>query len=282
MHPSTTAGPTGHALRGASALRASCCLVLCAALVLAWSSTAHAQGEDTLLWVEMRGGMGFFNDIDPDPLEELATELSSRRGSITTFEPVEFVDKEWAFPFDVRVGMRLGDSTNFWLFYERLPYLLENDFESRTGPLRPDTATLNIPANVFGAGFDFRLGTEGYGKSIILGFGAGRFEAKGDDEDVQGLQNFAVNASGLFWEIQAMAEFQFTTEMSFLPFVAFRSAKTDEASARPFLRPDGRNLREYDIPEFGIDYTGVTVGLAVRFRVYPFDVVGDPDRGDDD
>lgn len=249
--------------------------------VVVLASNAHAQSDDTLFWVEMRGGIGFFNDIDPDPLEELATAMSSARIQ-PIVEPVEFRDKEWGFPFDVRLGMRVGEFANAWIFYERLPYLLENDFSTRTGPIRPDTETLNIPANVYGAGFDFRLGSRGYGRNLIMGFGVGRFQAEGDDEDVQGFQNFQVTGSGLFWEIQAMAEIEFTTEMSFLPFIAFRSATTDETDVRPFVRPDGLPLPSGPIPEFGIDYTGVTVGMSVRFRLYPFDVVGDPDRGDDD
>ena len=266
-------------------IRRSFLLVALACLLVA--PNAVAQTEDTLLWVELRGGVGFFNDIDPDPLENLATELSSRRVGVNAgFEPVEFVDKEWGFPFDVRLGMRLGDSVNAWLFYERLPYLLENDFEGRTGPVRPDTDTLNIPANIFGAGFDFRLGSDDWGRQFILGFGAGRFEARGDDEDVQGFQNYEVSGSGLFWEVQAMAEIEFTTEMSFLPFVAFRAAKTSETDVIVFDPGDGRpNPPAFEagtIPDFEIDYTGVTIGLAVRFRVYPFDIVGDPDRSDDD
>lgn len=249
--------------------------------------TAQAQTDDTLLWVGLRGGVGFFNDIDPDPLEDLATELSARRvASNAGYEPVEFRDKEWGFPFDVRLGMRVSEFVNVWLFYERLPYLLENDFSNRTGAsIPPDTDTLNIPANVFGAGLDFRLGSSGYGRSFILGFGAGRFEARGDDEDVQGLPNYEVSGSGLFWEVQAMAEIEFTSEMSFYPFISFRSATTSETDVVVFDlsdRPLPPAFENDTIPAFEIDYTGVTIGLSVRFRVYPFDVIGDPDRADDD
>ena len=259
-------------------------LLAIAVLSAVGPTTASAQTEDTLLWVGMRGGMGFFNDIDPDPLEELATVLSSQRGTVELFQPVEFRDKEWAFPFDVRLGMRVGELMNIWAFYERLPYLLENDVEPRPGPIPLDTSTLNIPANVFGGGFDFRLGSDGWGRQVILGLGIGRFEARGDDEDVQGLANYEITASGRFWEVQAMAELAFTTELSFYPFVAFRSAKTDQTDVVLFQRPEARPdfPTAADIPDFEIDYTGVTVGLSVRFRLYPFDIIGDPDRSDDD
>lgn len=266
--------------------------LLLAALALGVAAPyAQAQTEDTLLWIGLRGGVGYFNDIDPDPLERLATELSSRRVPANSgYEPVEFVDKEWAFPFDVRLGLKLSDSINAWAFYERLPYFLENDFATRSGPtIPPDTDTLNIPANVFGGGFDFRLGSEGYGRSILLGFGIGRFWARGDDEDVQGYQNYEITGSGRFWEVQAMAEIDFTTEMSFYPFIAFRAAKTDETDVSVFALPDrplppavDLDTGEVNAPPFEIDYTGVTIGLSVRFRVYPFDIIGDPDRGDDD
>jgi hypothetical protein len=258
-------------------------LALACALACALPTPAHAL-DDTLIWIGMRGGMGFYNDTDPDPLEELATRLSVGRQTFEVTDDVEFYDKEWGIPFDVRVGFTVTETINAWFFYERLPYLLEADAPDRFAtPGSNKTVSLNIPANVFGAGFDFRLGSEGYGNSLLLGFGAGRFESRGDDEDFSGLSNFEVAGSGVFWEVQAMAELEFTTELSFLPFVAFRSAVTRETSVAVNPRQDARPVPPGDIPEFEIDYTGVTVGMSVRFRVYPFDIIGDPDlSGDDD
>ena len=258
-----------------------------AALALALLPTAAtAMEDDTLLWVEMRGGMGFFNDIDPDPVERLATQLSADRQTAGGFfRKVEFVDKNWEIPFDVRVGMKLSDTLNAWVFYERLPYLLESQaLDGDTSELvgRIDTVTLNIPGNVFGAGFDFRLGSEGYGNSILVGFGAGQISVRGDDEDFLGFNNYEISGSSVFWEVQAMAEFEFTTEMSFLPFVSFRSATVTNPDVAITPRGIAGVDNDPDYDDFEIDYTGVTVGLAVRFRIYPFDIVGDPDRADDD
>ena len=258
-------------------------ILMGAIVLIALADPAAAQREDTLLWAEMRGGMGFFNDIDPDPLERLATQLSSGRleASGAFVRDVEFIDKNWEIPFDIRLGMRLGDTINAWFFYERLPYLLENNvFDDPDQPRGIDTVTLNVPGNVFGAGFDFRLGSEGYGNQILLGFGLGQINVRGDDEDISGVNNYEISGSGTFWEVQAMAEFEFTSEMSFLPFVSFRSATVVNPDVQVFPRGVAGVDNDPSYDEFEIDYTGVTIGLAVRFRVYPFDVIDDPDEED--
>lgn len=239
--------------------------LLVGVIALLWLGLPDARAEDTKVWIGVRTGAVFFNDSDPQPLEDLATALSVPEG---TGRVVDFEDKPWEIPIGLRVGFVLSKSVNLYGMFERLPYLLETPVgSSPSGGLTPpsDTIRMEAPANLFGAGIDFRLGSDGYGESVLVGFAVGAFDVEGKDQDLTGIQNLYLEASGSFFEVTLATELEFTEELSFYPFGTYRVMKTDSSSAR-----DTRSPEQFDIPDFEIDYTGFTVGMEIRFRLYPW------------
>lgn len=236
-----------------------------------------ARAADTLLWVGVRTGLMFYNEVDPDALEDLATALSVDRQS-TSGTRINFDEKGWEIPINLQLGWRINSSLNLWGFFQRMPYTLEGPLPDRF-PLPIDTVRLDAPANVFGGGLDFRLGSEGYGSSLLMGAAIGTFESSGGDQDIQGYRNFTIDASGFYWEVSLMAELDFSTELAFYPFVSFQGTSTDQVSATIVPRGGGI-INDVEIPPFDIDYMAITIGLSVRFRVYPFDTEGNPEEGD--
>lgn len=254
-------------------------LLLACAVLVGPGAALPAQAADTLLWVGVRGGLMYYNEVDPDDLEQLATALSGGREGIAS-APINFDEKGWEIPFGLELGLRLGESMNLWGFFQRMPYTLEGPLPERSGSFRfpIDSVRLDLPANVFGGGLDFRLGSRGYGSSLLLGVELGVYEAEGGDQDIQGFRNFLLEASGTFWQVSLKAELDFSTELTFYPFLSFQGTSTNEAIAT--LIPRAGVSNDVDIPRFDVDYMAVSIGLSVRFRVYPFDTEGDPERGE--
>lgn len=248
-----------------------------AALVLLVAAPADAA--QTRVWIGVRSGLTFYNEIDNDSLEELATAMSIERYT-TSGAQINFDEKGWEIPFGLQLGLRLNDNLNVWGFFHRMPYTLEAPIPSGTFQPPIDTIRLDAPANVFGGGLDFRLGSRGYGSTLLLSFALGTFQTGGGDQDVQRIRNFEIDASGVYWEVSLMAELDFTTELGFYPFIAFQSTSTSETSATLLPRSGVDNT--ITPPPFDIDYTAVQIGLSVRFRVWPFDVEDDPDQGEFD
>jgi len=248
-------------------MRRSLSLLLLASCLLL---PVRAHAEQTAIWASARTGLLFYNETDPDPLEQLASELSAQANDPTSTRRIEFEDKGWEIPLQLKLGLRLNSLINVYGLYERLPYVINSTAENSALAEHPgDTVRLDMPSNVWGLGADFRLGTEGYGNSMLLGFAAGRFFVEGDDQDANGFANYTIDGKGLFWEVSFAAEFDFTDEISFYPFVAFQSASTTDVDAT-YVKPT--NILSPPVtPEFEVDYTGLTFGIEVRFRLYPWD-----------
>ena len=250
-------------------------LVLCPGI----GGVGPARAADTLLWVGVRSGLTFYNEVDPDDLERLATALSVDREPAPG-PPINFDEKSWEIPFGLELGVRLTPAINVWGFFQRMPYTLDAPLPTGRFPRPIDTVRLDLPANAFGGGLDFRLGSRGYGNSLIMGFELGLFDAEGGDQDILGFRSFLLEASGVFWQVSLKAELDFSSELTFYPFLAFQGTSTDRLDA--ILIPRAGVLNDVDIPPFDVDYMAVTLGISVRFRVYPFDTEGDPDRGESD
>lgn len=254
-------------------------LLLACGVLLGAGAAAPVLAADTLVWVGVRAGLMYYNEVDPDDLEQLATALSGDR-ELNPSAPINFDEKGWEIPFGLELGLRLSDSINVWGFFQRMPYTLEGPLPETNGSFRfpIDSVRLDLPANVIGGGLDFRLGSRGYGSSLLLGVELGVFDAEGGDQDIQGFRNFLLEASGTFWQVSLKAELDFSSELTFYPFLSFQGTSTDEAVAT--LLPRGGVSNDVDIPRFDVDYMAVTIGISVRFRVYPFDTEGDPERGE--
>ena len=242
------------------------------AVLLALALAPPATAEETRIWIGVRSGVIFYNDTDPQPLEDLATFLSDPEAG----RAVDFEDKPWEIPIGLRVGARLNKSINLFALFERQPYLLEqSDLPPRVSgglAFSSESTRMEAPSNLFGGGIDFRLGSEGKGQSVLLGVSLGTFSIEGKDQDANGFQNLAIDGSGSFYEATIAVEYEFNEELSIYPFGAYRYMKTSSTSAR-----DVRNPVETDIPEFEIDFTGFTVGVEIRFRIYPWgESTGDP------
>ncbi len=233
----------------------------------------NARADDSSLWLSVRSGGMFYNVTDPDDLESLATVFSIRTNEgIGTSREVQFEDKGWEIPLTLRLGLDTGAFAIYGM-YERLPYILDNSADRSQLFAHPnETLRLDLPANLWGGGVDFRLGEEGYGAGLRLGLAAGTVRVNGDDLSSNGRTNFTVEGTGFFWEISLAAELEFTDEIRFQPFFAYRSAVVDAVDAT-FVR----SATTLQAPPFEIDYTGVLLGVEARFQLYPWDPPRDPD-----
>lgn len=246
-------------------------LLLCTASALA---PARALAADTILWLSLGTGMTWYNEVDPDDLERLATAGSILPSNPTSGRTINFDDKGFEIPAVIQLGVRLTPNVNIWGMYQRLPYILDAPIpgiESGGTVTDPpdDTIRLRAPANVFGGGMDFRLGREGYASSMILSLGLGALSFSGQDEDVLAITNYTIAGDGLLYEASLMFEIDFARDLKFYPFVAFRYADIDNTTAQYV-----RNFAvDPDLPDYRINYTGVTVGISARFKVWPFDAV---------
>lgn len=237
---------------------------------------ARALASDTILWLSLGTGLTWYNEIDPDELEALATAGSIRPNSPTSSREITFDDKGFEVPALVQLGVRLTPNVNVWGMYQRLPYILDGPIpglDAGGSPSNPpdDTIRLRAPANVFGGGMDFRFGDEGAFNSLIFSLGLGALSFDGHDEDVLGITNYTIAGSGLLYEAQLMFEIDFARDLKFYPFVSFRYANISDTEAQYV-----RNVTlDPALPEYSIDYTGVTVGITARFKVWPFDASDD-------
>lgn len=248
-------------------------LLCCLALPLL---PARAVANETILWLSIGTGLTWYNEIDPDELESLATAGSIRPINPTSTREITFDDKGFEVPALVQLGLRLTPNVNLWGMYQRLPYILDGPIpglEAGGSPSNPpdDSIRLRAPANVFGGGMDFRLGQGGYLGSMIFSLGLGALSFEGEDEDVLQLTNFTIAGSGILYEGQIMFEIDFARDLKFYPFVAFRYADISNTEAEYIRSP----LPGPDLPEYSVDYTGITVGISARFKVWPFDAVDD-------
>jgi len=248
-------------------------LILLAALALLLP--ARVAASDTILWLSIGTGLTWYNEIDPDDLENLATAGSILPTNPTATRRINFDDKGFEVPALVQVGFRITPSVNIWGMYQRLPYILQAPIPGLDvggSPTDPpdDTILLRAPANVFGGGMDFRLGREGYFESVIFSFGVGAIRVDGEDEDVLGITNFEFTGRGLMYEAALMFEIDFAKDLKFYPFMAFRYSDINDTEAEYV-----RTALEPDLPEFSMKYTGITLGMTARFKVWPFDPVSD-------
>lgn len=245
-------------------------LLSCTALCLASAQPARAAG--TVLWLSIGTGVTWYNEVDPDALENLATAGSIRTVNPTSSRQITFDDHGFEIPVQVQLGVRLTSNVNLWGMYERLPYILDGPVPgadaggSLTNP-PDDTIRLRAPANVFGGGMDFRLGREGYFKSMMLSLGLGLLSFEGLDQDVLAITNYTVAGNGLMYEAQLMFEIDFARDLKFYPYVAFRYSDVTNTEAEYVRDP----LINPNLPEYNVSYTGVTVGISVRFKIWPFD-----------
>lgn len=249
-------------------------LLACLLLVLL---PARALASDTILWLSIGTGLTWYNEVDPDDLERLATAGSILSVTPTSGRQIAFDEKGFEVPALVELGLRLSPRVNIWGMYQRLPYVIDGPIpglEAGGTPADPpdDTIRLRAPANVFGGGMDFRLGSgDGAMGSLILSLGIGQLNFEGNDEDVLTITNYTVAGRGLLYEARMMFEIDFARDLKFYPFVGFRYAKIEDTEAE-YIRSPTRNP---ELPEYTIDYTGVTVGITARFKVWPFDQVDD-------
>ncbi len=246
-------------------------LLLCMSALLL-PTVAHAQ--DTLIWLSIGTGITWYNEIDPDELEALATAGSIRPTSPSSTRQIAFDDKSFEIPVIVQLGWRVTSSVNLWGMYQRLPYILDAPIpgpDAGGSPSNPpdDTIRLRAPANVFGGGMDFRLGRSGYFESMILSLGLGAISMQGQDQDVISITNFTVAGDGLLYEAQLLFEIDFARDLKFYPFLSFRYSRVKNTTAE-YVR--NRTLTP-PLPDYSISYTGVTVGITVRFKIWPFDSV---------
>jgi len=246
-------------------------LLLCLSALLL-PAAAYAQG--TMLWLSIGTGLTWYNEIDPDELEALATAGSILPTNPSSTRQISFDDKGFEIPALVQLGVRLTPNVNIWAMYQRLPYILDGPIpgpDAGGSPSNPphDTIRLRAPANVFGGGMDFRLGRSGYFESMILSVGLGAISMQGQDEDVVTRTNFTIAGDGLLYEAQLLFEVDFGKDLKFYPFLAFRYSRVTNTTAEyvydPSLNPA--------LPEYGISYTGITVGISARFKIWPFDSV---------
>lgn len=246
-------------------------LLLCLSALLL-PAAAHAQ--DTVLWLSIGSGFTFYNTIDPDELEDLATAGSILPNNPTSTRKINFDDKGFEIPAIIQLGLRLTPNVNVWAMYQRLPYILDGPIpgaDAGGSPSNPpdDTIRLRAPANVFGGGMDFRLARSGYFKSMILSLGLGAISMQGQDQDVVSITNFTIAGNGLLYEAQLLFEIDFGKDLKFYPFLGFRYSQmtntTSEYVRNPALNPP--------LPDYSVSYTGVTFGISIRFKVWPFDSV---------
>jgi hypothetical protein len=236
---------------------------------------ARVQAAETILWLSIGTGLTWYNEIDPDELEALATAGSILPTNPSSTRQINFDDKGFEVPALVQLGWRITPHVNLWGMYQRLPYILEGPtpgIDSGGTPTDPpdDSVLLRAPANVFGGGMDFRLGRQGYFSSLILSLGLGAISFEGEDEDVLGLTNFVFSGSGLMYEASVMFEIDFARDLKFYPFIAFRYSDISDTEARYV-----RTAANPELPEFSMKYTGITIGITARFKVWPFDPVDD-------
>jgi hypothetical protein len=248
-------------------------LILLCTLVLLLP--ARAGANDSFLWLSIGTGLTWYNEIDPDELEALATAGSILPTNPSSTREINFDDKGFEVPALVQLGWRITPHVNIWAMYQRVPYILEGPIpglDAGNNPSNPpdDSILLRAPANVFGGGMDFRLGRDGYFNSLILSLGLGAISFDGEDEDVLGITNFTMSGSGLMYEASLMFEVDFARDLKFYPFVAFRYSDLSDTEAEYV-----RTAVEPELPEYSIQYTGITVGISARFKVWPFDPVND-------
>ena len=67
-----------------------------------------------------------------------------------------------------------------------------------------------------------------------------------------------------------MFEIDFARDLKFYPFLAFRYSEITDTEAEYV-----RTLNNPELPDFSMQYTGITVGITARFKVWPFDPVDD-------
>ena len=236
---------------------------------------AHARASDSFLWLSIGTGLTWYNEIDPDDLERLATAGSILPTNPSSTRTINFDDKGFEVPALVQLGWRITPDVNLWAMYQRLPYILEAPtpgLDAGGTPSDPpdDTVLLRGPANVFGGGMDFRLGRDGYFSSLILSLGMGVIRVNGEDEDVLGITNFEFSGNGLMYEGAIMFEVDFARDLKFYPFLSFRYSDITDTEAEYI-----RTAATPSLPEFSMQYTGITVGISARFKVWPFDPVDD-------
>jgi hypothetical protein len=251
-------------------------LILFSCLAALLGPAGPAAADETVIWLGIGTGLTWYNEIDPDDLEELATAGSIRSVDPTSTRRINFDDKGFEVPVLVQMGLRLTPNVNLWGMYQRLPYILDGPIpglESGGTPSDPpdDSIRLRVPANVFGGGMDFRLGRDGAMKSLILSVGLGALSFEGKDEDVLQITNFTMSGRGILYEAQLMFEVDFARDLKFYPFVAFRYAEITDTDAE-YVRSAVLNP---SLPEYAMSYTGITVGISARFKVWPFDPVDD-------
>lgn len=243
--------------------------------MLALLLPARAGANDSYLWLSIGTGLTWYNEIDPDDLERLATAGSILPNNPTSSREIAFDDKGFEVPALVQLGWRVTPDVNIWAMYQRLPYILEAPIpglDAGGSPTDPpdDSILLRGPANVFGGGMDFRLGRDGYFSSLILSLGMGVIRVNGEDEDVLGITNFEFSGNGLIYEGSLMFEIDFARDLKFYPFLAFRYSEISDTQA-DYVRTDNNPA----LPDFSLQYTGITVGITARFKVWPFDPVSD-------
>lgn len=248
-------------------------LILSCLLALLLPTCAGAN--DSFLWLSIGTGLTWYNEIDPDELEALATAGSILPTNPSSTREISFEDKGFEVPALVQLGWRITPDVNLWGMYQRLPYILQAPIpglEPGDNPSDPpdDTILLRAPANVFGGGMDFRLGRSGYFSSLILSFGLGAISFEGEDEDVLGITNFIFSGTGIIYEGSLMFEIDFARDLKFYPFLAFRYSDISDTDAE-YVRTAANPV----LPDFSMQYTGITVGITARFKVWPFDPVDD-------
>jgi hypothetical protein len=260
VHPST------RALAVAASVAAAVLLCFRPAAAVAQESSG------TKFWLGVRAGGAFFANKDPNDLEDLSTALSAP----TPGQRTEFRDKGWEVPFGARLGLEFQDKLRVYALYERLPYLLERDTSSPVTLTNPTTESIRLdaPANIFGGGFDLELTDAVYGQSLVVGFAAGHLSMEGRDQDVTYQSNYVIDGTGRYLEVSLAAEYEFNSEVKFLPFIALRLAKATTTRYQLARRLTGQTTPG----EFEIDYTGITIGLEGRFQLWPWGSTDDGPR----
>ena len=248
-------------------------LPLCMSALLL-PTVVHAQ--QTMFWLSSGTGITWYNEIDPDELEALATAGSILPTSPSSTRQIAFDDKSFEIPVLLQLGWRVTSDVNLWGMYQRLPYLLDAPIpgaDAGGNPSNPphDTIRLRAPANVVGGGMDFRLGRSGYFESMMLSLGLGIVSMRGQDQDVVSLTNFTIAGDGLFYEAQLLFEVDFARDLKFYPYLAFRYSRLTNTSA-VYVRDQSLSPK---LPEFTVNYTGIAVGITIRFKIWPFDSVDD-------
>ena len=229
--------------------------------ILLLVAEASALAPDTSWWVSLRGGAHFFTDGDHDDVERLSFALSNPRND----RPIEFDEKSWELPFGFRLGRQFSSSFSAFGLYERMPYVLDADRANLdatdiTDP-RTDTVRLRAPANLFGGGVDLALFSGTYGGVIRVGGVGGYLKMSGHDEDFIGFANYRLEADGWFVGVYGSVEYEFSDDLTFYPFAELRFTKLGDARIKT-SDPD-------PIPEFDIDYNGLTIGIEIRLRAWP-------------